>query len=91
MLTELNQDLLAMKFGGAPGDYDVRVVWPELLPRNMTEETQAALLKQQIGVSQETLLRELGYDPELEAQRRQVTSTDAADQLLTAMERRAAQ
>jgi hypothetical protein len=91
MLVELNQNLLAMRFGGAPGDYSVRVVWSELLPRNMTEEAQVALLKQQIGVSQETLLRELGYDPELEARRRNVTSTDAADQLLVAMERRAVQ
>lgn len=88
MLTELNQCLLAMKFGGSPSDYGVRVVWPELLPRNVAEETQNAILKQQIGVSQETLLRELGYDPGLESQRRNVTSADAADQLLTAMERR---
>lgn len=46
------------------------------------------LLDAQIGVSQDTLLVNAGYDPAQEQQKRETTGTDAADKLLTAMERR---
>jgi len=46
------------------------------------------LLDAQIGVSQDTLLVNAGYDPAQEQQRRETAGIDAADTLLTAMERR---
>lgn len=87
-LETLFRRLLAMRFGGREEAYDVKIVWPDILPVNAQEAAQTALLKMQLGVSQETLLRELGYDPDVEALRRKVTAEDAADQLLAALERR---
>lgn len=51
------------------------------------------LLGAQLGVSQDTLLEEAGFSPQTERRRREeagdaVTGTDAADRLLTALERR---
>jgi hypothetical protein len=87
-LATLFRRLLVMRFGGREEDYDVQIVWPDILPVNAQEAVQTALLKMQVGVSQETLLRELGYDPEVEAIRRRVGAEDAAEQLLQALERR---
>jgi hypothetical protein len=68
----------------APG----QMIWPEVIPRDPMAERQAALLDQQLGVSQDTLLQQLGYEPDAERAKSQVDAIDAADRLLTAMDRR---
>ena len=45
----------------------VHIEWPNLLPIDDQAAAQTAVLLQQIGISTETLIGELGYDPDLEA------------------------
>lgn len=67
LLIELNRRLLAL--GGFGEDNHTVLHWPELLPRDPLQERQAALLDQQLGVSTDTILQRLGFDPELERQK----------------------
>ncbi|MCL6639533.1 MAG: phage portal protein, partial [Firmicutes bacterium] len=55
---------------GRGQDVPVRVVWPETLPRDDQGAAQTALIWQQLGVSRQTILRRLGFDPAQEAQAR---------------------
>jgi hypothetical protein len=45
------------------------------------------MLEKQIGVSQDTTLRHLGYDPDEEKSKRETDSGDMAEQLLGAFDR----
>lgn len=85
MLLELNRRLLLVA-GMAPEAG--QMIWPDVIPRDPMAERQAALLDQQLGVSQDTLLQQLGYEPDNERAKSQVDAIDAADRLLTAMDRR---
>lgn len=49
-------------------DHDVSITWPELVPSDPEMERRVALLDQQLGVSRDTILSGLGYDPEVEAE-----------------------
>lgn len=84
MLIELNRRLLAI---GGYGDLRTILHWPELLPDDELRVRQAALIDKQLGVSVDTLLRRLGYDPELENQKRQVEGDELGEQLLKAFDR----
>jgi len=84
MLIELNRRLLDI--GGFGDDNQTIIHWFDLLPRDMMQERQAALIDMQLGVSQDTILRGLGLDPELERQKREVDSTDMADTMLKAFD-----
>jgi hypothetical protein len=84
MLIELNRRLLEM--GGYGAGHVCAIHWPELLPSNRLEQLQAAVLAEQVGVSQDTLLTELGYDPAAEAEKRQQGATTLADTLLGAFD-----
>jgi len=68
LLVELNRRLLAL--GGFGEDNHTVLHWPELLPRDPLQERQAALLDQQLGVSADTILQRLGFDPDLEQQKK---------------------
>lgn len=46
---------------------DIDVHWEDAEPRNEIDEANAALLHEELGVSQTTTLRKLGYDPDEEA------------------------
>lgn len=85
LLVELNRRLLAL--GGFGEDNRTVLHWPELLPGDPKAEAETALLHQQLGVSQSTILQKLGYEPELEAQKREVSSRQLGEQLLSAFER----
>lgn len=50
-------------------------------------DRERALLDQQLGVSKDTLLEQLGYDPEVEAQKREAQGAELGEQLLTAFDR----
>lgn len=84
-LVELNRRLLVL--GGFGEENRVTIHWPELLPADPLQERQIAVLDQQLGVSQDTLLQRLGYDPDLERQKREAGSAQLGEQLLTAFER----
>lgn len=85
LLIEVNRRLLAL--GGFGEDNQTVIHWPELLPSDPLAVRQAALLDQQLGVSADTLLQRLGYDPDLERAKREVGSAALGEQLLTAFER----
>lgn len=85
MLVELNRRLLEM--GGFGPDNITTINWPDLLPRDTMQERQAALIDQQLGASRDTLLAKLGYDPDLERQKRELGNADMAEQMLTAFDR----
>lgn len=85
MLVDLCQHFL--EIGGWGADGDVTIHWPELLPRDIMQERQAALLDQQLGVSKDTLLRQLGYDPDVELDKSETENGDMAETMLTAFDR----
>ncbi len=85
LLVELNRRLLAL--GGFGEENLVTLQWPPLLPRDPQAEAQTSLLLMQLGVSQETILERLGFNPALEAQRRETGSRELGEQLLSAFER----
>lgn len=85
LIVELFRRLLEM--AGYGGDNLVTLTWPELLPSNRLEELQAATLSSQLGVSNDTLLRELGYDPDVEREKRQADGEALGEQLLMAFDR----
>ena len=49
-------------------DYDVEINWQNLLPVDDLAAAQTALILKQIGVSDATILQQLGYDPDDEAE-----------------------
>jgi Phage portal protein, SPP1 Gp6-like len=50
-------------------DYPISLHWQSLLPNDDLMAAQTALLLQQLGVSQYTMLSELGYDPDAEMEK----------------------
>lgn len=85
MLVELNRRLLAI--GGFGDALYTALHWQEMLPQDPMQERQAALIDLQLGVSQDTLLQRLGYDPDLERQKREAASAEIGEQILTAFDR----
>ncbi|MGQ9555901.1 MAG: phage portal protein [Anaerolineae bacterium] len=85
LLVELNRRLLAL--GGFGEENQTVLHWPELLPGDPKAEAETALLQQQLGVSQDTLLQRMGFDPDLERQKHQVSAQHLGEQMLTAFER----
>jgi len=85
LLVELNRRLL--ETAGFGTDQIVTVRWPEILPRDPMQEAALATTKQQIGVSKDTLLTELGYDPEEERQKREADRAESAEIAEAAMAR----
>ncbi|MFN3652345.1 MAG: phage portal protein [Armatimonadota bacterium] len=67
LLQEVSRRLLEL--GGFGTNHRVRVYWPEVLPRDPRGEAETARLYAELGVSRETLLARLGFDPEAEARR----------------------
>lgn len=68
-----------------PDDLTLTVQWKNPGTRSDKDDLETALLKRQLGVSKATLLAELGYDPDREAERRMSEAEEAAAALDTAM------
>lgn len=80
MLRTLIVRLAALSpFSAQVSESDVTISWPELDFTPPLERLQAALQALQLGVSRETLLRELGYNPEAEAERKLMEAPQAAE------------
>jgi hypothetical protein len=76
------------------GDLEMAFAKREILPLSPEEEgaadlanANAALAWKQLGVSERTLLERNGFDPDVEALRREATTTQLGDQLLGAFDR----
>lgn len=85
MLVELNRRLLAL--GGFGEDNRTVLHWPSLLPSDPKVDREVAMLDKELGVSEDTLLQKLGYDPGLEREKREASAQQLGDQLLAAFER----
>lgn len=85
MLVELCRRLLEM--GGYGETNLVTIQWPEVLPKDMLQERNAALIDKQLGASEDTLLTRLGYNPDDERKKRELNSEDMAEKMLGAFER----
>lgn len=72
LLAEIARRVVVM--AGYP-DEPVKMVWPPIIDERESKIENALLLRQ-LGVSRDTLLRELGYDPAIEAEKR--TSEEGA-------------
>lgn len=83
LLTELNRRLLAI--AGFGDELRTELHWPELIPGDPRAEAETLLVWQQLGVSQDTILRRLGLDPELEAVKREMGERAAAEEILRAL------
>jgi len=69
LLIDLSNALL--EIGGYSDDINIVLAWQNPLPHDDLPAVQASIGKKQIGISNTTLQRELGYDPEIELQQSQ--------------------
>lgn len=85
LLVELNRRLLAL--AGYGEEHRTVIHWPELLPTDPAAEAQTALVHEQLGVSKDTILSQLGYDADMERKKREADQATLGEQLLTAFDR----
>ena len=85
MVEELSRRLA--EFGGFGPDHSVDIRWPEIIPSDPVMESAAAEALQRAGVSQATVLSEMGYDPVDEAEKRAQDQQNIGAALLTAFDR----
>lgn len=65
-----------------PEDEKVLAQWEGMETRNEVDEANVAVLKKTIGVSSDTLLSEMGYDPVEEKRKREKEATEMGAELL---------
>ena len=76
LVRETNRRILAI--AGRGDDNLCELVWPSVLPKDSVMEAQVALMQQQAGVSRDTTLRNMGFNPEHERQARKQDDAEAA-------------
>jgi hypothetical protein len=64
LIIEASKALLVLNH--MSGDIDITLAWQDPLPHDDLQSLQAAVLKKQIGISDTTIQREQGYDPDEE-------------------------
>ncbi len=85
LIQEIHRRTLDM--AGRRSDQETQIHWPDALPGDALAERQTALIDKQLGVSDDTLLQQFGYDPDAEREKRQQNVTDMADAMLGAFDR----
>lgn len=75
-----------LEVGGMPEQKAI-INWPDPLPNDEKEEAETAVLYKQIGVSDDTLMQRLGFDPDREKEKKQAEGQDAAQTMLAAFNR----
>lgn len=68
LVREANRRILAI--AGSGETKLCELVWPSVLPKDTVMEAQVALMQQQAGVSMDTTLRNMGFNPDHERQAR---------------------
>jgi hypothetical protein len=61
LMTECNRRLL--EIGKQGKEAKIMIQWPDALPKDRKAEAETAVVLQTVGVSKETTISELGYDP----------------------------
>jgi hypothetical protein len=69
LICEISEHCLELMGFGA--DIEIDLHWEDPLPEDVLSEAQAALLLDQLGVSKDTNLSRLGFDPDEEAEKKQ--------------------
>lgn len=85
LLTEINRRVLDL-LGHGP-DNIAAVKWQEVVPTDPLEQMQAAVLKQQFGYSDDTLIQQTGGDPDLERAKRAQSDAGFADAAMATFDR----
>lgn len=85
MLMALCKALLEL--GGQATAEWITIQWPQILPTDRKAEADTALSLHEIGVSRDTLLTELGYDPDDEAEKRKTEQEADLEAQRTAFDR----
>ena len=80
MLIEINRRLL--EIGGFGNGNKTKLLWEEMLPNDPKQMREVALMDRQLGVSDDSLLTQLGYDPELESKKREMNTSELGGKLL---------
>lgn len=78
VIIEVTNALLVMQKSSP--DIEVSLEWQTMLPNDDLVSVQAALAKEQLGVSSTTLISELGYDPDSEDEKSQAVATKKVTQ-----------
>jgi len=73
MILDVSKALLVL--GNFSADIEISLQWQSPLPDDDLASVQAALAKQQLGVSNQTLISELGYDPDQEIDKNEAENT----------------
>lgn len=77
-LADLNRRLLVL---GRIVPSPVTIAWPNPIPFDFKETAEGLVMAKELGLSQETALGELGFDPDLEEERRARDSVPASSGL----------
>jgi hypothetical protein len=75
LILDVSKALLIL--GGFSADIELSLQWQSPLPNDDLASVQAALAKQQLGVSNGTLIDELGYNPDQETDRNDAENAKA--------------
>jgi hypothetical protein len=81
-LIELNRRIASL--GGLGEEVFTTIPWPDPLPKDDLTEAQTATAKQAAGVSKDTTLSELGYDPDDERDKRKIDAEEAGLAMMAA-------
>jgi hypothetical protein len=76
-----------LEVGGKGEGHVVTLKWPSIVPVNVKEQAESGLLLRQLGVSQKTVLSELGYDQANESQNLDDESATSAERAAKALDR----
>lgn len=77
MLQELCNRLLEL--GGFGGEHEIKLQWSSVTPTDQQADATTATLWDQLGVSKDTILTKLGFDPEVEEQKRSEEAAEAGN------------
>lgn len=85
LIVETNRRLLAID---GKGENNITTLhWQPLLPKDVGVQTSAALAKRQLGVSGDTLIQELGYNPDDEKLKRGEEVKTLGEELMNQFDR----
>ncbi len=84
LIIDVSQALLVLN--GMSGDIKITLAWQNPLPHDDLPSVQSAISKRELGISDTTLIRELGYDPEQEMK---ISNEEDAKKLQASLDRQA--
>lgn len=70
MLEAISRGMLEVGGMALEQDVEIELRWPNILPVDDKSEAETAVIHETLGVSKDTLLTRLGYDPEAEAKKK---------------------